>query len=33
MPTRREQIKSKAVEILKGDSQGVRYSPLVRMLK
>ncbi|MCL4354957.1 hypothetical protein M1349_05880 [Patescibacteria group bacterium] len=33
MPTRRDLIKSKAIEILRNNSKGVRYSQLVRMIK
>jgi len=33
MPTRKEQIQSKAIEILRNDPQGVRYSQLLAMIK
>jgi len=33
MPTRREQIQSKAIEILRNSPQGVRYSQLVDLIK
>lgn len=33
MPTRREQIQSKAMEILRNNPQGVRYSQLVDIIK
>ncbi|MBI2131198.1 hypothetical protein HYU10_05535 [Candidatus Woesearchaeota archaeon] len=33
MPTIKEQIKTKAIEILKNNKQGVRYSHLVNMIK
>ena len=33
MPTRKEQIQSKAIEILRNDPQGVRYSQLLTMIK
>jgi hypothetical protein len=33
MPTRREQIQSQALEILRNNSQGVRYSRLIDMIK
>jgi len=33
MPTRREQIQSKAIEILRNSPQGVRYSQLLDMIK
>jgi hypothetical protein len=33
MPTRKEQIQSKAIEILRNNPQGVRYSQLLDMIK
>jgi len=33
MPTRREQIQSKAIEILRNTPQGVRYSQLIDLIK
>jgi len=33
MPTRREQIQSKAIEVLRNNPQGIRYSQLVDIIK